>query len=183
MSKGYACTWSHWSSWCLARQADPSLASVTLVVNFLAELFSKGKSYSTLNCFYSAISAHHYLVGGRPIGQDPLVCRLLRGARLSRPMVPCYSVFWDVTKLLNLFRSWPDNPSLAHNQLSDRLTIILCLISFHQTSVSLIITFFPRRGVFFGYPSFFFLGFLSLLPGGAFPLCCSMPSVIPGPHF
>lgn len=43
----------------LARQAHPSPTPVTLVVNFLAELFLEGKSYCTVNFCRSAILASH----------------------------------------------------------------------------------------------------------------------------
>lgn len=55
----FSYVWLRWASWCLARQADPSSAPVTLVVNFLTELFFEGKSYSILIYFSSAISADH----------------------------------------------------------------------------------------------------------------------------
>ena len=60
-------------------------------MNFLAELFEKGYSYSSLNSYRSAISSVHEHIDGMVIGQHPIVTRVLKGAYNSRPPKPRYS--------------------------------------------------------------------------------------------
>ena len=48
----------------------------------LAELFDKGLTYSAINCARSALSSYVSLDDGSVVGQNPLVCRLLKGGRV-----------------------------------------------------------------------------------------------------
>lgn len=130
----YLSAWDSWSSWCCERDFDPFTAPVTAILNFLSHLFSLGRSYRSLNVVRSAISAAHVPSLGIPIGRDPLVCRLLRGIRLQRPPGPRYSRLWDVALVLQFLRDWPTNTSLSLRQLSAKLTLLLCLVSFRRVS-------------------------------------------------
>ncbi|KAJ1105692.1 hypothetical protein NDU88_003097, partial [Pleurodeles waltl] len=91
-------------------------------------------SYRTINLYRSAISMNHSNIDGNPIGSHPLICRLLKGVKLSKPPSAKYSYIWDVSLVLNLFLSWPDNPRLSLKILSAKLTMLLCLISIKRTS-------------------------------------------------
>ena len=48
-TKTYNCSWTQWSSWCEKRRSDPILGPVSEVLTFLAEQFSEGKQYRTIN--------------------------------------------------------------------------------------------------------------------------------------
>lgn len=71
---------------------------------------------------------------GVSLGEHPLVCRLLRGVRLSLPPEPRYSALWDVNLVLNLFLSWQSNRHLSRKELSAKLAMLLCLISCRRVS-------------------------------------------------
>ena len=104
------------------------------MVNYLADSFESGRSYSSINIYRSAISAYHCPVDSLPIGRHPLVCRLLRGAKFQRPPRPRYQATWDVSKVLDMFADWGDNADLSLRLLSIKLTVLLCLISVKRVS-------------------------------------------------
>ena len=81
----YNSTWKKWHSWCLARESDsfrPALADIT---SFLSDYFNEGLEYRTLNSYCSALSGVLPPMDGFPVGQIPLVVRLLKGVQNLRP--------------------------------------------------------------------------------------------------
>lgn len=120
--------------WCIPRTLHLTSASVVEGSHFLASLFSEGKAYCSINLYCSSISGHYDLVSGCLVGRQPLICHLLRGAHISHPPIPKYSHLWGVSLVLDLFCTWPDNDSLPLHQLSAKLTLLLCLLSFHRLS-------------------------------------------------
>ena len=48
------------------------------------------------NCARSALSSYVSLDDGSVVGQNPVVCRLLKGVFQSRPPKPKYTEVWDV---------------------------------------------------------------------------------------
>ncbi|KAM4691976.1 integrase/recombinase xerD homolog [Rhinophrynus dorsalis] len=130
----YQSAWTAWHRWCMARDLDPVSAAPVAVVNFLSSLFDQGRAYRTINTYRSAISAGHMPVDGAPVGQCPVVCRLLRGIRFSRPPQSRYRSLWDVNLVLDFLEAWPSNEDLSLKQLSAKLTMLLCLISFRRVA-------------------------------------------------
>lgn len=120
--------------WCVRRNLDPVGADVVHILNFLASLASEGLAYRTINTFRSPISAGHSVVADHPVGDHPLVKKLLRGIQLSFPPEPRYSVLWDVNKVLCLLADWPTNKYLSRKQLSSKLAMLLCLVSCRRVS-------------------------------------------------
>lgn len=108
-------------------------SDVVCILNFLAELADEGLAYRSINTFRSAISAGHVPLQGVAAGEHPLVCRLLRGIRLSLPPEPRYSELWDVNSFkpvsflaAQLF--------LSRKELSAKLATLLCLVSCRRVS-------------------------------------------------
>ncbi|KAM4696264.1 integrase/recombinase xerD homolog [Rhinophrynus dorsalis] len=130
----YGSAWSAWSRWCVERDLDPVSASTVSVANFLSTLYDSGKAYRTINTYRSAISAGHVPSGGIPVGQSVVVCRLMRGIRFSRPPQSRYQSLWDVNDVLRFLENWPPNNLLSLKQLSAKLTMLLCLVSFKRVS-------------------------------------------------
>ena len=94
--KSYSSAWKKWSCWCSQRGIDPFPDSVTPVVEFLTSQFQEGKQYLTMNSYRSALSALSATLPpmeGHPVGQHPLVCRLLQGMFNKRPPAPRYGVW------------------------------------------------------------------------------------------
>lgn len=104
-------------------------ASVTMILQFLYSLFEEGKDYRTIIVYRSAILSAHVSFDGWRAGQHALVCRLLRGARLSCPPQPCYATMWDVFLVFCFFKNWPPDGDLTVAQLSAKLATLFCLIS------------------------------------------------------
>ncbi|XP_040264037.1 uncharacterized protein LOC120979380 [Bufo bufo] len=132
--RSYRSAWGFWADWCLARDLDPISAPVTEILHFLSSLFDQGKAYRTISLFRSAISASHQGFDGTPAGQHPLVCRLMRGSRMSRPPRPRFTTTWDMSRVLSFLSAWPQNSELSLRQLSAKLVTLLCLISCKRVS-------------------------------------------------
>lgn len=69
----YGSSFSRWAGWCQQRGRDPTAGPIEDVVNFLAELFSEGYQYQSLNAYRSAISSVHEMVEGFSVGSHPAV--------------------------------------------------------------------------------------------------------------
>ena len=91
--------------------------------------------YRTVNVLLSAISSTHQWVDWKPIGQHPLVIRLLKGISNERPPRPRYTTTWDVSKVTSYLSSLGDNKTLSLKQLSKKLAMLLALISPERSSV------------------------------------------------
>jgi hypothetical protein len=84
----------------LERKSDPVLCPVSDILTFLAEQFSKGKEYRTVNVLRLSISSAHCHIDNKHVGQHPLVVRLMNGVSISRPPQPRCQHTWDVLSLL-----------------------------------------------------------------------------------
>ena len=109
----YNSLFAKWAGWCAQRNRDPFSGPVEDVINFLAELFREGYLYRSLNSYRSAISAIHSKVDGQPVGQHPLVTRMLQGAFNERPPLPRYATVWDVGVVLRYLRGLGENGTLS----------------------------------------------------------------------
>ena len=76
-------------------------------LDFLADLYEEGLEHRTVNSIQSAVSMTHCHVEGVPIGQHPLVTRLIKGVYNSRLPRPCYSATWDVDSVHDTVFSIP----------------------------------------------------------------------------
>ena len=98
-------------------------------MDFLSELFDKGLTYSAINCARSALSSYVSLDDGSVVGQNPLVCRLLKGVFKSRPPKPKYTDVWDVQVVLTYLATLHPVESLTLKQLTLKLVMLLLLVS------------------------------------------------------
>ena len=133
-SKSYAAAWGKWCGWCDRREADPVSAPVKDVLDFITEEFKKGKQYSTLNTYHSAISATHLGFSGTPAGQHPLVCRLMQGIFNSRPPMPKNVILWDAETALQHAESLFPLEELSLKQISERTVMLLALANADRVS-------------------------------------------------
>ena len=100
---------------------------MSTVANFLAGLFEQGYSYRSLNSYRSSISSTHDRVDGAPVGQHPIITRLLAGAFNSRPPQPRYTTTWDVNSVTSYLKSLSDNSGLSLKELTLKTTMLLAL--------------------------------------------------------
>ena len=68
-----------WLEYCRKWQINPVSPPVASGLNFLAELYHKGLSYSALNTARSALASVIVLQGNQSFGNHPLVSRFLKG--------------------------------------------------------------------------------------------------------
>ena len=115
-----------WERWCTSRERNPISGPINDVVNFIAELFQEGYSYSSLNSYRSAISSVHQKVDGYLVGQHPLVARVLKGAFNERPPKPRYSQTWKVSQVTKWLEN-KDNTSISILSLSCKTVVLMSL--------------------------------------------------------
>ena len=73
----------------------------------------------------------HKQVDGSPIGQHPLVTRLLKGVYNQRPR---YSATWDVDVVTKHLAAMGANESFSLKQLSQKLVVLMALVKASRTS-------------------------------------------------
>lgn len=94
---------------------------------FLNKLYEDGLGYSAINCAKSALSTTLGNFNGKKLGENELVQRFMKGVFKLRPALPRYSSTWDVSHVLNLFNSWPENENLSLQQLTYKTIGLLAL--------------------------------------------------------
>ena len=133
-NRHYDSAWNIWEQWCSEHHRDPVFPTICTVVDFLADMFGKGRQYRSLNCYRSALSTVLEPIEGFPVGKHPLVCRLLKGAFQLRPPLPKYSEFWSIDQVLCHIWSWGLNNSLTLQKLTWKLAMLLALCSAGRSS-------------------------------------------------
>jgi len=98
-------------------------------LDFLSELFDQGLTYSAINCARSALSSYMSLDDGSVVGQNPLVCRLLKSVFQSRPPKPKYAEVWDVQMVLAYLATLHSVKPLTLKELTLKLVMLLLLVS------------------------------------------------------
>ena len=73
-------------------------------------------------------------VDGTPVGQHPVITRLMKGIYNSRPPQPRYSSSWDVAKVTGHLRGMGPNPELSLKQLILKLVILMALVEASRSS-------------------------------------------------
>ena len=126
--KSYSSSWNKWCGWCDSREVNPILPTIDNVLDFLTDQFQRGLQYSTLNSYRSALSATIPPIAGIPIGQHPLVTRLLQGMFNSRPPGPRYTSIWNVSVVLQyIINNLGDSSTLSFRDLSRKTVTLLAL--------------------------------------------------------
>lgn len=103
--------------------------TITVVLEFLTELFDRGYSYSTINSARSFLSSILPSINGLTVGSDPLIRRFMRGVFIDRPNLPRYTETWDVSIVLSFIRSMGDNEVLSLFDLTLKLVMLLALVT------------------------------------------------------
>ena len=86
--ESYGLGFRYWTQFCRQHQLDEAAPSSVNLINFLQHEYEVNKKqYRTINSYRSATST---TLGtcpklGIPIGQDPMVCRFMRGVHRLRP--------------------------------------------------------------------------------------------------
>ncbi|KAJ8912961.1 hypothetical protein NQ315_000017 [Exocentrus adspersus] len=97
-------------------------------LEFLHFHFSSGVSYSTLNCYKSALS----LILDINDSDERILKRFLKGAFNIKPSSPRYSITWDPRPVLEHLETLMPLTSLTLQNLTLKLVTLLALISAHR---------------------------------------------------
>jgi len=130
----YNSSWNCWADWCFRRSADPLCPSLAVVLDYLAELFKSGKSYSSVNSHRSMLSKTLPPFDGHLVGCHPLVKRLLRACYNLNPPQAKYSATWDTDVILSFISGLEDNQSLSLALLTQKTVILLALATLFRVS-------------------------------------------------
>ena len=130
----YQSAWDKWSSWCHGQQIDPISCEVHFIVNFLAELYKQELQQRSINTIRSAVSMTHSQVEGIPIGQHPLVSRLMKGVYNHRLPQPQYAATWNIDVVVAHSQSLRTNSDLSLKQLFHKWVILMVLVEASQSS-------------------------------------------------
>ena len=115
--------------YCRKWQINPISPTVASGINFLAELYHKGLSYSALNTARSALASVIVLQGNQSFGNHPLVSRFLKGTFTTRPALPKYKEVWDVNTVLEHLKTLHPAESLSLKLLSLKLVMLMAILS------------------------------------------------------
>lgn len=114
-----------WWEFCKKEGICPFGASVTKVIEFLAQEFEHVQSYGTLNSYRSALS----LIVIQEIGNNAQVKRFFKGVATLKPQKPKYDYIWEPTPILKYLSSlWPLDKIDLKN-LTRKLVTLLALIT------------------------------------------------------
>ncbi len=106
----YECKWGVFERWCATKHEIPFQCSVAVVLSFLQDLIDQGKAFLTIKVYLAAITACHIGFDNKTVGQHPLVCRFMKGARralqVSKPLSPS----WDLGLVLDALSMSPFEP-------------------------------------------------------------------------
>jgi hypothetical protein len=144
----YQSAWNNWLRWNLARGSDPLSNTLSIVLQYLTELFSSGLASSTINLHRSVLSMTLEPLEGHNIGEHPLVVQLLKGIFNSKPPRPRYDVLWDPDDVIQFFMSAKDNAYLSFAVLSYKLVTLIALASLLRVS-DFGLFFFPSHPLVF----------------------------------
>jgi len=74
------------------------------------------------------------IIEGLPMGQHPLVSRLLKGIYNTRPPQPRYSTTWNVDVVIRYLQSLGENNTLPLKTLTQRLALLMALVGANRVS-------------------------------------------------
>ena len=126
--KQYSVYIRKWYKFCEQREINCVTPNVSVVIEFLTELFDQGFGYSAINTARSALSQFIVYKGHCTIGSHPFVIKFVKAVFNLRPPVPRYSDIWDVSILLKFLRSL----STLHHLSLKKLTLkVVSLVALH----------------------------------------------------
>ncbi|XP_040298083.1 uncharacterized protein LOC121009202 [Bufo bufo] len=126
-SKKYSRIYRIFLQWCNNREVVASDPPLSAILQFLQDGLDKGLSPSTIRAHVSALSA----CLGRPMSQDPLIKRFLKGAERLKPRVLRPIPQWDLSVVLKGLCVPPFEPlnEVDLRFLSLKITFLLAITS------------------------------------------------------
>lgn len=127
-TKQYRVYLDKWTKFAAARNENSIHPTVANILDFLTQLYDSGSSYSAINTARSALSAAVDLTDSPyTVGEHPLIKRFVKATFQSRPPLPRYQTIWDVSKVLDLLKTWSPAKNLNLKLLTFKL-VMLCML-------------------------------------------------------
>ncbi len=111
--KQYNSAIKKWLLFCNKWKISSVQPSISVILEYLSELFDSNLGYSAINTTRSALSSIGITIDGFTVGAHPLIVRFLKGVYNLRPSVPRYKETWDVSIVLKYLRSLSPVASLS----------------------------------------------------------------------
>lgn len=118
----------------MERDTDPLSNNIIQVLEYLTSLHRSGKSYSTINLHRSMLSMTLETIDNTPLGQNPLIVKLLKGCYNENPPRPKYTMMWDPEVVLEFMRKSTATEELNLSTLSRKLATLLALSTLMRTA-------------------------------------------------
>ena len=119
-----------WFQYCEENALTLHKPTFELALKFLVWLHDVKKArYSTIYSARSAMSAFTPPQQEVTFGKHPLVSRVVKGMFRERPRIPRRVVIYDTNKVIRYFSRMPANHELLLEQLTKKLTTLLCILS------------------------------------------------------
>ena len=128
----YGRAWDAFSRFLRSNNVLINSVSITNVVDYLSVLFQRGLKYYTINLHRSAISMTLPLIDSLPVGQHPLVSRLMKGVYNQRPPTRRLFPSWDAGAVIQMFQDWA-SPHSLHDQIR-KTAFLLAMASTRRPS-------------------------------------------------
>ena len=126
--KQYTSYISRWLKFCSEKNYSPRTPSIVEVVNFLTDCFEKGLGYSAISTARSAL-ATFITIDQVPLGQHPIISRLIKGIFTSRPALPKTNVTWDPDIVLSYLKRLSPCYKLNLSVLTWKLAVLTALLT------------------------------------------------------
>ena len=128
-AKQYQSFLIRWEQYCVVNNVNTFCATISQGIEFLNSLFRQGLGYSAINTVRSALSSVINPVNGISFGEQPLVCRFLKGIFQLKPSLRKYCKIWDVSKVLAYLKTLPLTENLKLKELTQKLTMLIALLT------------------------------------------------------
>jgi len=108
----------------------PMSSTVNVLLEFLAQLFELGLSYSAINTAKSAVIMFVSLCSGDFLdSNNMLIQKFMRGVFAQRPALPRYCIPWDTSIVLRYLKGQFPLEAISLLSLSRKLAMLLVLLS------------------------------------------------------
>ena len=135
--ESYGLGYRYYATFCERNGLDEFKPDPVNLINFLQSEFEyNSRPYRTLNNLRSSVSSTlgPCPVSGKPIGQDALVCRYMKGVKRLRPPKPALFPNWEISKVLEFLKSLGDSSSLSLAMLLKKTAFLVALVCFKRPS-------------------------------------------------
>ena len=108
-------------------------------MKFLYYLYQNGCYYSGVSSALSVLSTIVHIKGYSKLPDHPLISKFMKGIYNKHPILPRYVNIWNINILLAYFEYLPGNSELTLKCLTEKLTVLLIILSGQQKQTLLAI--------------------------------------------